>query len=130
MTAADAAMEHGSAAAAVEAHYGRRDVPARSAYANPPLRNFAPVTYPSQLNDHGFEEVTRNRAADVLQYRPRQARHARATSGRRCQVGGDARQLPKRTATRPTKPPALQASRSLRAMDLDRVPAILFGSGR
>lgn len=77
MAAADAAMEHGSAAAAVDAHYGRRAVPARSAYANPPLRNFAPVTYPEQLNDHGFEDVTRNRAADVLQYRPRQARFMR-----------------------------------------------------
>lgn len=77
MAAADAAMEHGSAAAAVEAHYGRRALPARSAYANPPLRNFAPVTYPDQLNDHGFEDVTRNRAADVLQYRPRQARFMR-----------------------------------------------------
>jgi len=82
LAAADAALEH-SATEAVASHYGRhthvaRHYPRRGSYPRQDvssLRNMpGPTTYPRQLNDYGYDENGRNRAADILAYRPRQAR--------------------------------------------------------
>ena len=76
LSAADSAMQH-SASESMRAHYGRRALPSRSVHSGANLRNVNAPSYPRQLNDHGFEEVTRNRHADILAFRPRQARFSK-----------------------------------------------------